>query len=156
MFKHNRAELSTVSRVSTSSGVLKPNWLDGELIKDWQNRLWGPTPLLPPYIHLTSLTWWVLAGLPHFRHSSTSVYYCQCKTQSKVGVGLGMKLHHIAKNCPTASLVLIQQPYIPLHTMYCKQNMVTTHGPYDNTCVPSLGKLGSIIESEYQDKLISY
>jgi len=30
------------SSVWTSSGALKPSWLDNELIQDLLNRLWGP------------------------------------------------------------------------------------------------------------------
>jgi len=32
---------------------------------------------------LMPLTWWILPGLPHFCHSSASLYYCQHKPKSK-------------------------------------------------------------------------
>ena len=46
-----------------------------------------PLPIRPPRIHLTSFTWWMLPGLPHFNfcQSSNSVYYCERNRRSKWG-----------------------------------------------------------------------
>jgi len=38
-------ELSTVSRVLSSGGALKPSQLEDELNEDWPNQLWAPPPM---------------------------------------------------------------------------------------------------------------
>jgi len=53
---------------------------------NWSKTGYGPGPPRP-YVHLTSLTWWILPGLPLFHHSSTSVYYSQRKPNRKKQTG---------------------------------------------------------------------
>ena len=50
---------------------------------------WSPPPYViftstsrPPCVHLTSLTWWMRPGLPHFSHPSASVYYTERKPKN--------------------------------------------------------------------------
>ena len=93
MFKYICTELeSGFLTIKTSSfhhgkvWSLKTWWstrMDGSVHCFWQL---GPSLLCPPRVHLTSATWWMLPGLPHFNFhwSSNSVYCCERKGKIKM------------------------------------------------------------------------
>ena len=69
--------------------------LDDELVEDMLNRLQAPLPLRPAHIHLTSLTWWILPGLPHLL-----LLICFCVSRStqpeKQKTGPGNEARYLA------------------------------------------------------------
>jgi len=77
-----------------------------------------PLPLRPPRVHLTSHTWWMRPGLPHFSCSSASVYYTERKPKNKKRGRPGMCL-------PTTDGELVE-PFLlcTLHITECKKHML--------------------------------